>query len=149
MWIYKHRFDVNADLCRVSEFHSDANALKKLTMPPAWVQMREVQPLKEGSIARFTLWLGPIPIRWLAVHQDVDPQRGFTDIQLEGPFQTWRHRHSFVPTATNITEVHDEILAEPGKSLFKRMVSHAMWIAMPLLFAYRAWITRRTIEGWG
>jgi ligand-binding SRPBCC domain-containing protein len=149
MWVYKHRFVVNASLREVSEFHGDATALKKLTLPPAWVQMHEVQPLKEGSLARFTIWLGPIPVRWLAIHQDVDPERGFTDIQMEGPFQTWRHRHSFVQTAENFSEVHDEIQAEPGKSLLKRLICTVMWITLPLLFAYRAWITRRTIEGRG
>jgi hypothetical protein len=75
-------FTVNAPLADVREFHRDTSALKRLTPPPTIVQLHDVEPLGEGSVSRFTLWVGPLPLRWTAVHRDVS-ERGFTDVQRE------------------------------------------------------------------
>lgn len=137
---YKHRFTVNAPLDAVSKFHQDSRALRMLTPPPMWVQFHQVDPLAEGSVADFTMWLGPLPIRWTAVHTQVTPQ-GFTDTQQRGPFKFWRHRHSFQALNTWSTGVIDEIEAEPGN-----LISRFMWRTLPILFAYRAWRTKRTLQ---
>jgi hypothetical protein len=44
-----------------------------------------MEPLAEGSISDFTLWFGPLPIRWTARHSHIDPLHGFTDTQVRGP----------------------------------------------------------------
>ena len=44
--------------------------------------------LAEGSAARFTLCVGPLPLRWKAVQRGVS-ERGFTDVQAEGPARKW------------------------------------------------------------
>ena len=137
---YKHQFIVNAPLTSVSNFHQDSRALRQLSPPPIWVQFHEVEPLGEGSVADFTMWLGPLPIRWTAVHTQVT-QHGFLDTQKRGPFQSWTHRHSFRELFDGRTEVIDEIEAEPGN-----LLSHFMWLNLPVLFAYRGWQTRRTLR---
>jgi ligand-binding SRPBCC domain-containing protein len=87
------------------------------------------------------MWFGPIPIRWRAVHSNVDPNRGFTDTQTAGPFADWQHRHTFTALDENTTLVEDHIQAQPGG-----LVSRVMWLTLPILFAYRAWRTRRAVE---
>ena len=42
--------------------------------------------MTEGSISEFTLCMGPVPIRWRAIHSDIGP-KGFTDIQEIGPIK--------------------------------------------------------------
>lgn len=133
---YEHRFIVNAPLTAVSEFHRDSRALRLLTPPPVWVQFHNVEPLAEGSVADFTMWLGPLPVRWTAVHSQVTPH-GFSDSQKRGPFKRWTHRHSFRELGDGRTEVVDEIEAEPGN-----LISRFMWLTLPILFAYRGWRTR-------
>ena len=137
---YKHQFIVNAPLTAVSDFHQDSRALRQLSPPPMWVQFHEVEPLGEGSVADFTMWLGPLPIRWTAVHTQVSPH-GFTDTQERGPFKQWVHRHSFRDLGDGRTQVIDEIEAEPGN-----LLSRFMWLNLPVLFAYRGWQTRRTLR---
>lgn len=137
---YRHRFTVNAPLAVVAAFHRDSRALRLLTPPPMWVQFHQVDPLAEGSVADFTMWLGPLPIRWTAVHSEVTAQ-GFVDTQQRGPFKTWRHRHAFRELNARTTGVIDEIEAEPGK-----LISRFMWLNLPILFAYRAWRTRRALR---
>ena len=133
---YRHRFEVKASLTAVSEFHGDSRALCQLTPPPIWVQFHQVEPLAEGSMADFTMWLGLLPVRWTAVHTQVTPH-GFIDTQKRGPFKRWIHRHSFRELDNGKIEVVDEIEAEPGN-----LVSRFMWLTLPVLFAYRGWRTR-------
>jgi len=117
--------------------------LKVLTPPPIFVQLHEVEALAEGSLADFTLWLGPVPVRWTARHSNVDPLRGFTDTQVYGPFEHWVHRHTFEPVAAQVTDVVDEIQARFGQGLLRGLLSRIMWWGLPLLFAYRGWATQR------
>lgn len=137
---YRHRVEVEASLTAVSDFHSDSRALRTLTPPPIWVQFHQVEPLAEGSVADFTMWLGPLPVRWTAVHSQVTPH-GFIDTQKRGPFKKWVHRHRFQELGNGRTAVLDEIEAEPGN-----LVSRFMWLTLPILFAYRGWQTRRICQ---
>lgn len=143
---YTHRFQVRAPIERVAEFHRDTKALKQLTPPPLIVQFNELQPLSEGSVADFTMWFGPLPIHWIAVHSDVEISKGFTDTQVAGPFDQWVHRHSFDSLDEHLTEVSDHIQARLGTGLFRGLVSRFMWLNLPILFAYRAWRTKRVLE---
>lgn len=143
---YSHRFVVQASIARVAEFHRNTRALKQLTPPPLFVSFNELQPLAEDSVADFTMWFGPLPIRWVAVHTDVEPESGFTDTQAAGPFESWVHRHSFKALDGKRTEIRDDIQAVPSRHLFWGLVSRLMWLNLPVLFAYRAWRTRRTLE---
>jgi len=142
---FTHRFRAKAPINVVAAFHQDSRALKLLTPPPVFVQMHCVNPLSEGSITDFTLWLGPLPVRWVAAHSEVDLLSGFTDTQIHGPFAFWVHRHSFQPCGSGETEVIDDIQAEFGRG-FSGLLGRLMWVNLPFMFFYRAWITRRTIE---
>jgi ligand-binding SRPBCC domain-containing protein len=144
---FRHEFQVNAPIERVSEFHRNTKALKLLTPPPLFVKFNQIEPMGEGSRADFTLWLGPIPIRWMAVHTGVHPTDGFTDTQVEGPFQTWVHRHSFRQVTDDTTKIIDEIEGQPSNHFFWGIVSRFMWLTLPILFSYRAGQTKRAVEG--
>jgi ligand-binding SRPBCC domain-containing protein len=143
---YSSCFRVQAPLGRVAEFHRDTKVLKHLTPPPLIVKFNELQPLAEGSVADFTIWIGPLPIRWVAIHSDVDPEIGFTDTQVAGAFEAWTHRHSFSALDGNSTEIRDEIKALPSRHPFWGLVSRFIWLNLPILFAYRAWRTRKALE---
>lgn len=140
-------FTVNAPLAAVAAFHDDTRALKKLNPPPILVQLHRVDPLGEGSVSEFTLWMGPLPIRWRAVHSDVG-SHGFTDTQASGPLAYWKHTHSFATVDANTTRVseHIDYTYAPGlKGLFSRLLFGK--VGLTFLFAYRAWATRRAVEG--
>ena len=145
MKYFVHRTLVDASQERVAAFHRDSRALKRLTPPPVFMQMDCVEPMGEGSRVDFTMWLGPIPVRWKAVHSDVSDS-GFTDTQMEGPFAYWAHRHTFRTAGPKVTEIVDEIECVPGRHLFWGLVSRIMWLSLPLLFAYRGWATKRALQ---
>lgn len=101
--------------------------------------------LNENDRMEFTLWIGPLPLHWAAVIEQVNPQ-GFLDRQIRGPFQRWEHRHTFLPVAENVTEVRDEIQLQLRLHPVFSLIGFGMFISLPILFAYRAWKTRRLIE---
>ena len=94
MPVFDFKCTVQAPLTAVQEFHHDTSALKRLTPPPTIVRLHDIEPLGEGSVSRFTLWVGPLPLKWTAVHKDVS-EHGFTDVQTEGPAKKWEHTHTF------------------------------------------------------
>lgn len=143
---YSHRFNVQASLDSVADFHRDSRALKQLTPPPLFLSFNKIEPQAEGSVVDFTMWLGPLPIRWVSTHSDVDPVHGFTDTQTTGPFEVWVHRHSFERVDDNTTRVIDQVRAKPSRHFFWGIISRFMWLTLPILFAYRSRQTRKALE---
>lgn len=141
---YRRSFEVEAPLAAVARFHAETSALKSLTPPPIVMQPRSIEPLAEGSSSEFVLWLGPIPVRWVARHRDVGPE-GFVDEQVKGPFKRWIHQHRFEARSDRVTLVTDEIEAELGCHPWWWIIGASMWLGLPALFAYRAWRTRRQV----
>ncbi|MEM7031381.1 MAG: cyclase [Chloroflexota bacterium] len=143
MPIFDHNFVVNEPLEKVAAFHRLPSILKQLTPFPIIVQVRRFDPLAEGSIADFTLWFGPLPIHWIAVHTGVDYQRGFVDTQQSGPLKSWVHTHTFVIEGDNATKVYDHIEYEHHSGL-KGLLTRLLFPKVGLLglFTYRKMVTR-------
>ena len=146
MRTFLHQFQVNAPIERVSEFHNNTRVIKQLTPPPLFVKFNQIEPLSEGSRSDFTLWLGPIPIQWVAVHSEMVPLVGFTGSQVEGPFKTWVHKHIFESLAGGKNRIIDRVDGKPSDHIFWRIISRFMWLTLPILFSYRAWQNRKTVE---
>ena len=142
---FKHNFKVDAAIVDIVQFHQDPSALKQLTPPGSFLKLHTLEPLAENSIADFTLYLGFLPIRWIARHKDVNFPQEFTDVQEEGPFKSWRHRHCFINHGDS-TEVQDEITLEFAPNFPQNLVGRFIWLTLPVLFAYRAWKTKVSIQ---
>jgi ligand-binding SRPBCC domain-containing protein len=143
---YRHAFRVRASLSEVACFHSAPSSMAVITPPPVVVRFQQAPAqMSEGEEIRFTLWMGPLPVRWTARIEALSPT-GFTDRQVRGPFRTWVHRHTFLPLDENVTEVRDEVTVALRRHLLWGPVGLLMQLSLPLLFAYRGWKTRRTLE---
>jgi ligand-binding SRPBCC domain-containing protein len=143
---YTHRFTVKAPLATVSEFHRRAASMAAITPPPIVTLFhRAPESLADGDVVDFTLWLGPLPVRWLAQIENVSPE-GFTDRQLSGPFRLWQHGHKFVRRDERTTEVIDTVEWALRRHPVWFGVGLGMGLSLPLLFAYRGWKTRRLLE---
>lgn len=141
---FKYEFTVDAPQETVAAFHFDAN-VKTLTPPPIIARLHYHEPVADGSRSDFTLWFGPVPLHWKVVHSEVD-QNGFTDTQIRGPLQRWRHRHRFIAQDDGTTQVSEHIDYEyrPGLAgLLGRLIFSAP--ALTMLFVMRKWITRRLV----
>jgi ligand-binding SRPBCC domain-containing protein len=144
---YRHRFEVNAPLNKVADFHGQSQSMVDITPPPLKVQVHQAPAqLMEGDEMDFTLRAGPMAIHWLARIENVGPN-GFTDRQLSGPFRHWMHRHRFEAIDPTKTAVVDEIEFSLRAHLWWGWVGLGMGLTLPILFAYRGWRTQRLLNG--
>jgi ligand-binding SRPBCC domain-containing protein len=142
MPFFNFTFSANAPLEAVAAFHADTSALKTLNPPFMTVQLHRVDPMAEGSISEFTPWMGPVPIRWRAIHSDIGP-KGFTDIQESGPLKSWRHTHRFEALDEKTTQIYEHIEYEfPSgwRGLLPRILFGRLGLIT--LFTYRKWATQ-------
>ena len=146
---YQHRFRVRAPLEAVAGFHSRSASMAAITPPPIVVRVHHAPEIqRDGDTMDFTMWMGPLPVRWLAHIENVSIT-GFTDRQMHGPFGQWVHCHSFVQVDERTTDVLDEVTVELRAHPLWGPVGLGMWLTLPLLFAYRAWKTKRILEHGG
>ncbi len=146
MPVFDYRFTVDASVEAVSAFHFEPGILKTLTPPLMIMQVHRFDPLADGSIGEFTMWMGPIPVYWKAEHSGVTSS-GFTDTQVEGPMKLWVHTHRFNAIDADTTEVHEHIEFEHHSGL-RGLWSRALFprIGLVTLFTIRRWITRREVR---
>ena len=146
MPIFETSFNVKASVEEVADFHADTSALKVLNPPFVIVQLHRVDPMADGSISEFTLWMGPIPIRWRAIHSDVGPN-GFTDTMDNGPLVSWQHRHRFETIDKDTTKILEHIEYEYPAG-WRGLGSRILFgrLGLTALFIYRKWATRRVLK---
>ncbi len=137
---------VNAPLADVTRFHSNADGFKALAPPLVPMKVhRADDPLVENSRLDFTMWLGPVPVYWESRILDVS-ENGFTDVQETGPFTLWEHRHQFEAIDETTTIIHDRIRAKIPAHPVRLFKSLMMWLGLPILFVWRQYRTKQSLE---
>ncbi len=138
---------INAPVETVWEFHERQDILQLLTPPWQPVQViRRQGGLEVGAISEFRLWLGLIPLRWLAKHIECEKPYLFTDKQIVGPLQSWLHRHQF-SRENGQTRLTDSIDYEiPGGWLAELLLG--WWVDSRLrdMFRYRHQVTQKACD---
>lgn len=133
---------------RVFGFHEQENVLE-LLLPP-WESARVVKTAKISEVGDRaiveTRLLGPFAMQWIAQHIAYDPPHMFEDIQIKGPFRSWRHRH-LVSAHQDGATLRDEIDYEPpfgflGRTLAPLLIERRL----RRLFDYRHQVTREWCE---
>jgi len=132
----------------VFRFHESPGALVHLI--PPWENMQVVESagsLQPGSRVVLLGRVGPIPIRWEAIHTEYEPPHLFADRQESGPFAKWYHRHYFKDDGHGGTILRDEVEYAPPLGCIGRWLGG--WLIrqkLDQMFAYRHETTRRLIE---
>ena len=106
-------------------FFADPYNLEAIT--PPWLGFRILEApdrLERGSRVRYRLQLGVVRLHWLTEIEEWQPPRGFTDVQLRGPYRLWVHTHRLTRVAGG-TEIYDHVSyrlpGEPLASLARRL----------------------------
>ena len=139
---------ISAEPERVFAFHELPDAINRLI--PSWESSRVVEAAPNLRVGSRTLIdtkiFGLFTVRWEALHTAYDPPRMFEDVQVKGPFKSWRHRHIVEPDGEG-ARLRDEIEYEPPLGLLVR--SGAPLLILPRLqrlFDYRHRVTREWAE---
>ncbi len=78
-------------------FFEDPRNLRLMT--PDWLHFRissiRGTPLDVGTTIFYRIrWLG-LPITWVSRITEFERNRRFVDVQMRGPYRSWRHEHTF------------------------------------------------------
>ena len=98
----------------VFAFFAEAQNLEMLT--PAFLNFRILTPLplnmRSGILIDYQIRLGGIPMRWRTRIETFEAPVRFVDVQIAGPYRTWRHVHEFqdAPGGTLVTDRVDYAL---------------------------------------
>jgi len=126
-------------------WHAAESAFARLQ--PPWQNM-SLAPgsdltLQNGNRGTITLRQFGVTQDWEAEIFDVLPGTEFSDRQLKGPFQAWKHRHRFLPGATpDKSLLREEITYRlPGDIFTDWLILWQVKSQLRGLFNYRHWLT--------
>ena len=129
----------------VFAFLSDPANLLRLT--PPWMRVETVPPVPAalGAGVEFAhrVRTRGVTLRWQSRIELWDPPRRFIDIQVRGPFRSWRHEHSVAP-ADGGSELLDRVRYSVWGG---RWVDR--WVVRPDLDRMFAFRSRRLAELFG
>ncbi len=144
------RFEVQ---CRVDAprgelyaWHARPSAFERLAPADGSVRLIE----DSGGIgdgARKVLALGPIGLRWVAVHDRHEFGRGFRDVQERGPFRRWEHTHRFEDDGPRASILRDTVEYElPFGRLGDLVAGRAIASQLRAMFARRHEVTQHDVS---
>jgi ligand-binding SRPBCC domain-containing protein len=133
---------------RVFAFHELPDAFERLV--PPWenakiVQKADISIIGSRAIIETKIF-GIFKSRWIAEHTAYEPPRMFEDVQISGPFKSWRHRHIVEPHPEGAL-LRDEIEYWPPLNFFGPLAAPiAITPKLEKMFAYRHRVTKEWCE---
>jgi uncharacterized protein (TIGR01777 family) len=109
-----YRTDIPATPEELLAWHAASGAFERLT--PPWRRVDVVET--KGMIApgdRKTVHVpvaGPFGFDWTLEHEAIEGVAGFADVQIDGPFRSWRHDHRFLPERSGGSVLEDRVTWE-------------------------------------
>jgi ligand-binding SRPBCC domain-containing protein len=132
-------------------FFEDPHNLRLIT--PDWLDFRirsiRGTPLDVGTTISYQIrWLG-LPITWVSRIAEFERNRRFVDVQMRGPYCSWRHEHTF-EERDGQTFMRDTVRYELPLGVLGRIM-HRLVVRRQLraIFDYRASQIRRIFAGSG
>ncbi len=95
------RFEWESELPATAEelyqWHLRPGAFQRLVPPwePVQALDHRGEGIHDGAVRTLRIGYPPLAIHWTALHKEFEPNRGFVDEQVRGPFSSWRHHHRF------------------------------------------------------
>jgi ligand-binding SRPBCC domain-containing protein len=136
--VFEKKTIFNTTLEKMTRLHAESGPAQ-LTPPPIFVQVKRDTrtSLTEGEL-EFTLWMGPVPIRWLARHEAGPTPTSFADLMINGPMAYWRHEHIFQPEKDGVALIDRVTLAHHSgiRGLFTRLAFDGLPLQMLFIFRH-------------
>ena len=105
------KLTIHRPVAEVFDFFSDAGNLERIT--PKELNFHIITPrpieMRKGTLIDYQLGLYGIPVKWRTEITVWDPPFEFVDIQLNGPYSQWVHRHTFKAVSPDETLIEDEV----------------------------------------
>ncbi|HEX2100273.1 MAG TPA: TIGR01777 family oxidoreductase [Candidatus Synoicihabitans sp.] len=131
----------------VFAWHERPGAFERLQ--PPWERVELLTPhggIAVGTEVALRHRVGPWWIPWRVRHEEYAEGRQFRDVQVRGPFATWRHLHEFIPEGPGHCVLRDTIeyeLPAPARAL---ALGGAIRRRLERVFRYRHELTKADLE---
>ena len=125
---------------QVFVFFSRAENLEAIT--PEWLKFQVMsvvpEPIQKGSLIEYRLKLHGLSLRWTSQIVEWEPPHQFIDLQLQGPYELWRHTHRFIAEGAN-TRIRDEVVYSLPLGPLGQ-IAHRLFVRRDVerIFAFRA-----------
>lgn len=93
----------------IYKWHMNDDAFNRLLPPWESVELIESVGSFEERFVQLKMKRFGLSFKWLAQHVNVVENQEFSDIQVKGPFKSWRHTHQFLPLSDTRTKMVDTI----------------------------------------
>lgn len=82
----------------VFAFFASAENLERLTPTSLRFKIKTALPIemKAGALIDYEISLFGVGFVWRTLIESFEPECRFVDVQLKGPYRSWRHTHEFV-----------------------------------------------------
>lgn len=127
-------------------WHARPGAFSRLSPPFAPADLVEDSGgIGVGARKVIAVRVGPVRLRWVALHTACETDRYFEDVQVSGPFAHWRHRHEFAAEGAGcrLTDRVEYRLPWFVPGVFAERIVEAQ---LRTLFAHRHAVTRADLE---
>ena len=136
--LYRTQF-IKHSINKVFLFFSKPENLEQITPPNLNFSIITPRPIemKQGLLIDYKVRIKGIPVRWRSLISSYEPPYSFIDQQIEGPYSTWIHNHTFEEKDGG-TLVTDHVKYQIPFGLFGR-IAHFIFVAKDLknIFDYR------------
>jgi uncharacterized protein len=125
-------------------WHEHPDAFRRLMPPGEPVKvLRHDGKITNGARAILLVGFWPLRFRWELEHRDYIAGRQFCDVQLKGPFKSYRHEHVMTPDGDDACILTDTIHFEMPAGPLGRLLGHLVMLPkFRRLFAFRHRVTR-------
>ena len=125
-------------------WHARPGALQRLLPPWEAVRVESASGgIEDGAEVVLRLKAGPVPLRWVARHEDYREGASFRDVQRSGPFARWEHDHRFLDDEPGTCRLRDEVrYALPLGPLGALLGGRSIRRTLRAQFRYRHALTR-------
>ena len=116
-----------------------------IRLSPPWetvTLLHKDNSLEVGSEVRLLVHMGPLRIKWIARHVAYIKGKKFTDVQVQGPFSRWKHKHLCLSDGESSSILRDEIKYRPPLGIGYRFVTPKI----ERMFHYRHTIMKNDLQ---
>lgn len=144
-FVFRSEIPVSAEA--LFHWHSQPGAFEALL--PDWEHIKVMERqggIKTGDRTVLRIYVGPFHKTWIAEHTDFTPGRYFCDVQIQGPFVYWKHRHYMRPIDDQRCILEDRVrYAPPFGRLGQRLLGRYLRRRLMRTFRFRHEATREAV----